>query len=136
MLSVKEGKKTVPTRLTIAAADCLLAITNVLAADPPAQPDVSPEQHAGVNQQKISLITSIDSDTDYERSTWLGVDSNGESIPSTSSSGLLSSKKRRELALWEQLDYIISLLRELDEVCIRYAFLAVLIYLVHFVCLE
>ncbi|CAM6127208.1 unnamed protein product [Calypogeia fissa] len=109
--SVKEGKKRVPTRLTIAAADCLLVITNTLAAGPPAQPDVSAQQ----NQQKRSLITSIDSSTDSERSDCFGVESTVDNVPSTSNSDLYSNTNRRELALWEQLDQLISLLRELEE---------------------
>lgn len=118
MSSVKEGKRRVPTRLTIAAADCLLTITSTLAAGPPAQPDVSQEQNLGGTEQKRSLITPMDSDTDYERIGWLGADSDVDNVPSTSKSDLFSNTKRRELALWEQLDHLILLLRELEEVSI------------------
>jgi hypothetical protein len=116
MRSVKEGKRRVPTRFTIAAADCLLTITNILAADPPVQPDISEAQISSQNEQKKSLITPLDSTTDHGRNDWLGVDCDADDGPSTSGSDLFNNFEMRELAIWEHLDNLISLLRELKEV--------------------
>ncbi|BBN09380.1 hypothetical protein MPTK1_4g19310 [Marchantia polymorpha subsp. ruderalis] len=112
--SVKEDGKSVPTRLSIAAADCILAITKVLAVGTNSEPEDNPTESIDTGHQRKPLITPIETIPNDVRNAHVAPD-DVNNTPSTSSRDLFCTSERRNMALWEQLDNLVSLVNVLCE---------------------
>lgn len=115
LVSVKEDGKSVPTRLSIAAADCILAITKVLAVGTNSEPEDNPTESIDTGHQRKPLITPIETIPNDVRNAHVAPD-DVNNTPSTSSRDLFCTSERRNMALWEQLDNLVSLVNVLCEV--------------------
>ncbi|KAG6556390.1 hypothetical protein Mapa_002333 [Marchantia paleacea] len=112
--SVKEDSKSVPTRLSIAAADCILAVTKVIAVGTTSEPEDNPKESFDTGHQRKPLITPIETIPDDVRNVHMAPD-DVNNFPSTSSRDLFCTSERRNMALWEQLDNLVSLVSVLYE---------------------
>ncbi|KAL3689061.1 hypothetical protein R1sor_015370 [Riccia sorocarpa] len=113
--SVQEENRKVPTRLSIVAADCMLAITKAIATGNVANDaERFPTGNLDTGQMRKPLITPIETSPDDIRSGGVS-SSDGSSLPSTSNRDLFSTAERRNMALWDQLENLVSLVAELYE---------------------
>ncbi|KAL2631187.1 hypothetical protein R1flu_015873 [Riccia fluitans] len=113
--SVQEENKKVPTRLSIVAADCMLAVTKAIATGTITNETGSvPKENLDTGQLRRPLVTPIETSPDDIRSG--NARNNDKStVPSTSNKDLFFTAERRNMALWDQLDNLVSLVTELYE---------------------
>ncbi|KAG0590274.1 hypothetical protein KC19_1G086500 [Ceratodon purpureus] len=111
--SSKQGKQKLPTRLTMAAADCVTVITKGLISEPPAIPIKTTTEKSEKSEERV-LITPISSSSNDNGSDVSS--SSNESEASTSGRETENAlKEQGARALWDKLDDIILLVIELQE---------------------
>lgn len=62
--SIKQGKHKLPTRLTMAAADCVIVITKSLVSDPPATPTQTPTEKQERDNERVLITPTLSSESD------------------------------------------------------------------------
>ena len=96
-----------PTRLSVAAADCILDLTKALTRKLPVS-DASSRRQKSFNSDASNLPT-----------TMAHAATSGKKVKSSSKSAEFSNKLEMELLLWDHIDKLIILVQRLLAVCYK-----------------
>ncbi|XP_024393430.1 uncharacterized protein [Physcomitrium patens] len=110
--SSKQGKQKAPTRLTMAAADCVTVITKGLISDPPVTPTKSTPDKLEKNEERVLVSPTSRSSNASGRVSFISEEAKASTSGRETENVL---KEQGARALWDSLDDIILLVTELQE---------------------